>query len=88
MFTPELACLDFQECRDLPANTLVAPLVVLREIRCALGPTRLNLIVGNQEAVLVSSDLYEAFHAWEQHQDNVADDGQDEQDDTDYSLLN
>lgn len=88
MFTPELACLDFQECRDLPANTLVAPLAVLREIRCALGLTRLNLLVGNQEAVLVSSDLYEAFHAWEQHQTEITPDEQDEQGDSDLSLLN
>jgi len=80
MFTPELACLDFQECRELPPSTLVAPLTVLREIRCALGPTQLNLLVGQQEAVLVSSDLFEAFHAWEQDQE--------ENDDTDFSLRN
>lgn len=82
MFTPELASLDFQECRELPASTLVAPLSVLREIRCALGPTRLNLLVGDQEAVLVSSDLFEAFNVWEQDQ------GEDLNDGPDNALLN
>jgi len=77
MFTPELACLDFQECRELPPNTLVASLSILREIRCALGPTTLNLLVGNQEAVLVSSDLYEAFNIWEQDQGEDPSDDQD-----------
>jgi len=85
MFTPELACLDFQECHELPPSTLLAPLSVLREIRCALGPTKLNLLVGQQEAVLVSSDLYEAFHAWEQMQDDIP---HDDQDDADSALLN
>ncbi|WP_437228520.1 hypothetical protein SH661x_000949 [Planctomicrobium sp. SH661] len=83
MFTPELACLDFQECRELPPSTLVAPLSVLREIRCALGATKLNLLVGQQEAVLVSSDLFEAFHAWEQTQDDI-----EPENGPDNSLLN
>jgi hypothetical protein len=68
MFTPELACLDFQECAELPKGTLVAPVSVLREIRCALGPTKLTLLLGTSEAVLVSSDLFEAFQQWEQAQ--------------------
>lgn len=72
MFTPELACLDFQECRELPPATLVAPLAILREIRCALGPNGFNLVVGVHEAVLVSSDLYNAFQAWEAAQDDEA----------------
>jgi hypothetical protein len=66
---PELACLDFQECTELPKGTLVAPVSVLREIRCALGPTKLTLLLGTSDAVLVSSDLYEAFQQWEQAQD-------------------
>ncbi|WP_437202798.1 hypothetical protein [Planctomicrobium sp. SH664] len=73
MFTPELACVDFQECSKLPPNTLVATVSILREIRCALGPTKLNLIIGDQEAVLVSSDLFAAFTAWEEQ--NVEDEG-------------
>lgn len=71
MFTPELACLDFQECRELPPSTLVAPMNVLREIRCALGNCSLNLLVGIQDVVLVSSDLFEAFHAWEEAQNDI-----------------
>ncbi len=62
------ACLDLQECRDLPQNTLVAALPLLRELRCALGPTTINMLVGRGDAVLVSSDLYEAFHVWEDDQ--------------------
>jgi hypothetical protein len=46
----------------------MAPLPLLRELRCALGPTTINLIVGSKEAVLVSSDLFEAFHVWEEDQ--------------------
>ena len=78
MFSPELACVDFQECAQLPPNTLVATLSILREIRCALGATKLNLLVGNQEAVLVSSDLYAAFAAWEQEQGVADDDASDD----------
>lgn len=78
MFTPELANVDFQECRELPPSTLVAPLALLREIRCALGPTKLNLLIGTKEAVLVSSDLFEAFNAWEQYQEEEPNDGQDD----------
>lgn len=74
MFTPELACLDFQECQDLPPGTIVAPLSVLREIRCALGRTELNLVVGDQEAVMVSADLYQAFHVWEEEQEDRTED--------------
>ncbi|WP_437188168.1 hypothetical protein SH668x_001598 [Planctomicrobium sp. SH668] len=82
MFSPELACLDFKECRELPPSTLVAPLSILREIRCALGPTKLNLLVGTGEAVQVSSDLYAAFHAWEDEQSD------EPESDSDHSMLN
>lgn len=86
MFTPELAALDFQECRDLPPGTLVGPFSVVREIRCVLGKTHLNLLVGDQEAVQVSPDLFAAFQAWEQSLETT-----DEDDDAasdDYSSLN
>ena len=78
MFTPELANVDFQECRELPPSTLVAPLSLLREIRCALGPTKLNLLIGTKEAVLVSSDLFEAFNAWEQDQEDDMGEGHED----------
>ncbi|SFJ11003.1 hypothetical protein [Planctomicrobium piriforme] len=68
MSLSDLACLDLQECSDLPKNTLVAPLPLLRELRCALGMTTINLMLGTQPEVLVSSDLYEAFHVWEEDQ--------------------
>ncbi len=74
MSLPDLACLDLQECRDLPQNTLMAPLPLLRELRCALGATTINMVIGKQQAVLVSSDLYEAFHVWEEDQSPEADD--------------
>lgn len=69
MFTPELACLDFQECSDLPPGTLVAPLTILREIRCAIGASKIKLLVGDSERVLVSTDLFQAFQDWEDAQD-------------------
>lgn len=84
MLTPELACLDLQECGELPPGTLVAPLSVLRDIRCALGPTSLNLWLGDREQVLVSSDLYEAFQAWEASQEGEAEENGGE----DQSWLN
>ncbi|WP_437192070.1 hypothetical protein [Planctomicrobium sp. SH527] len=65
MSLSDLACLDLQECRELPQNTLMAPLPLLRELRCALGATTIKMLVGHNSAVLVSSDLYEAFHVWE-----------------------
>lgn len=68
MSLSDLACLDFQECRDLPRNTLMAPLPLLRELRCILGATTINMLLGSGQAVLVSSDLYEAFHVWEEDQ--------------------
>lgn len=74
MFTPDLACLDFQECKEFPPATLMASLPIIREIRCALGKTHLNLLVGVGDTVLVSTDLYNAFGAWEAAQDDVAQD--------------
>lgn len=84
MFSPELACLDFQECDSLPPSTLVASLTILREIRCAIGKSKIQLLVGETDAVLVSSDLFQAFQEWEAAQ---ADDDESEAGD-DPSLLN
>jgi len=74
MSLSDLACLDLQECRDLPKNTLMAPLPLLRELRCSLGATTINMLLGKEQAVLVSSDLYEAFHVWEEDQVETQDD--------------
>ena len=75
MFLPDLASLDLQECCNLPPATLVGPLSLIREVRCALGSkSDLNLIVGDSEAVQVSSDLFAAFQAWENAQEAEDDD--------------
>lgn len=74
MFTPDLACVDFRECGDLPANTLVAPLPVIREIRCLLGNIGIDLLVGSDDAVLVSPDVFAAFAAWDAENNDDDDD--------------
>ena len=73
MATPDLACLDFRECLELPANTLVAPLPVIREIRCLLGEIGIDLLVGSDDAVLVSPDVFAAFSAWDADQEGGED---------------
>lgn len=65
MFTPGLASLELRECSKLPPQTLVAPLQILREIRVALGKVGFNLQVGVEDAVFVSTDLFNAFNAWD-----------------------
>lgn len=65
MFNSGLSSLELRECSTLPARTLVAPLHVLREIRLALGRVGFNLQVGVEDAVFVSSDLFNAFNAWD-----------------------
>lgn len=74
MFTPDLVNLELRQCDDLPRNTLVAPLPVIREIRCLLGNVGIQLLVGTEEAVLASKDVFEAFSAWDAMQ---ADDNED-----------
>lgn len=82
MFTPDLVNLELRQCDDLPKNTLVAPLPVIREIRCLLGSIGINLIVGTEEAVLASKDVFDAFSAWEALQ------SEEDEDMEDNSLLN
>jgi hypothetical protein len=65
MLPHDLADLEFLEAAELPPQTLVAPLSIIREIRVFLGAAKINLIVGTQDAVLVSSDLYEAYNVWD-----------------------
>ncbi|MCA8999478.1 MAG: hypothetical protein KDA80_20960 [Planctomycetaceae bacterium] len=77
MFMSDLACLNFQECKELPPATLMASLPIIREIRCALRETPLNLVVGQEDAVFVSTDLFNAFNAWEATQDDLSTDGPD-----------
>jgi hypothetical protein len=61
----DLCDLELVEDRELPPRTLVAPLMVVREIRSALGAVAFNLIIGDTQAVHISSDLFEAFGAWD-----------------------
>lgn len=65
MMPNDLADLELLEAAHLPPQTLVAPLSIIREIRVFLGAAKINLVVGTQEAVLVSSDLYEAYNVWD-----------------------
>ncbi len=86
MFTPDLASVDFREARDLPKNTIVAPLAVIREIRIVLGKINIDMQVGVEDAVLVSSDVFAAFSEWDAAQADFED--EDEQGGPDTSLLN
>jgi hypothetical protein len=61
----DLCDLELVEDPSLPPRTLVAPLLVVREIRSALGPVAFNLVVGDKQAVHISSDLFEAFGEWD-----------------------
>lgn len=65
MDTPNFSCLELRESADLPARTLIAPISVIREIRMILGKLNLDLQIGLDETVLVSSDLFAAFTAWQ-----------------------
>lgn len=71
MPTPDTFGLELREDPSLPAKTLVAPISVIRDIRAALGEVSMNIQVGwDSPAVRVSSDLYEAFHAWSAMQED------------------
>lgn len=78
MFIPELASLELRQCDDLPRNTMVAPLSVIREVRCLLGKIGINLVVGVEETVLASTDLFEAFKAWDAMQEELEAESEDD----------
>lgn len=72
MPTPDSFGLEFREDTTLPARTLIAPIDVIREIRAALSELSMNIQVGwDSPAVVVSSDLFHAFHAWSAQQANT-----------------
>jgi hypothetical protein len=66
MLSHDAARVALLESPELPDRTLVAPLTVVREIRAALGSIDVDVRVGSSEAVFISSDLFEAFSAWDQ----------------------
>ncbi len=71
MPTPDSFGLELREDPSLPAKTLVAPISVIRDIRAALGELTMNIQVGwDSPAVMVSSDLFEAFNAWSSMQED------------------
>jgi hypothetical protein len=71
MLPASLGDLDLVESTDLPAKTLVAPLSIIREIRVLLGPLPINMLVGTQDAVLLSSDLFDAYNVWDDQRTDV-----------------
>ncbi|RLS42935.1 MAG: hypothetical protein DWH81_03495 [Planctomycetota bacterium] len=72
MSTPDSFGLELREDPSLPAKTLVAPIGVIRDIRAALGELAMNIQIGwDSPAVMVSSDLYEAFNAWSSMQEDT-----------------
>jgi hypothetical protein len=71
MLPHDLGELEFQESADLPSQTLVAPLAIIREIRVFLGTSKINLIVGADDVVLVSTDLFEAYNVWDNQRTDV-----------------
>jgi len=71
MLPHDLADLELLEAAELPAQTLVAPLSIIREIRVFLGQAKVNLIVGTENAVFFSSDLFEAYSQWDSQRTDV-----------------
>jgi hypothetical protein len=70
MPTPDSFGLELQEDLSLPPNTLVAPIGVIREIRALLGNLKLNIEISwDSPAVRMSSDLFDAFNAWSETQE-------------------
>jgi hypothetical protein len=68
MISREAGRLELLESAELPSRTLVAPLQLVREIRATLGQLDIDIRIGTAEAVFASSDLFEAFQAWEEDQ--------------------
>ena len=66
MISREAGQLELLESAELPSRTLVAPLQLVREIRATLGPLDVDIRIGSADAVFASSDLFEAFQAWEE----------------------
>lgn len=83
MPTPDSFGLELQEDPSLPANTLVAPISVIREIRAVLGNLKLHIEISwDSPAVRMSSDLFDAFAAWSESQ------GEEEEEPVDEGLFN
>jgi hypothetical protein len=68
MISREAGRLELLESAELPSRTLVAPLQLVREIRSTLGPLNIDIQIGAEDAVFASSDLFEAFQAWDDEQ--------------------
>ncbi|MGD9857263.1 MAG: hypothetical protein AB7U20_20160 [Planctomycetaceae bacterium] len=64
MLPTSYADIELLESEELPVRTLVAPPILARELRLALDALDLTIQIGTREAVLISSDLYEAFQQW------------------------
>ncbi len=58
------ADIELLESEDLPVRTLVAPPILARELRLVLAELDLTIETGTRDAVIISSDLYEAFQNW------------------------
>ena len=58
------ADIELLESEELPVRTLVAPLILARELRLVLAELDLNIEIGTRDAVIISSDLYQAFQQW------------------------
>ncbi len=65
MLPTSYADIELLESEELPQRTLVAPPVLARELRLALAALDLTIETGTRDAVLISSDLYEAFQQWD-----------------------
>ncbi len=68
MLVPDLFRVELVEDAELQANTMIAPLSVIRDIRTAVPNLAINLMVGFDDRIHVSPDLYEAFNVWSSHQ--------------------
>jgi hypothetical protein len=77
MLPTNYADIELVESADLPQRTLVAPPLLARELRLVLADAQLTIRMGALDAVLISSDLYEAFQVWSSAQETEGDDEPD-----------
>lgn len=71
MLPSNLADLELVESPDLPPQTMMAPLSIIREIRLAVGESKIHLMVGVDDVVHISSDLFEAYNSWDEQRTDV-----------------
>jgi hypothetical protein len=56
----------------LPRSTMRAPLSLIREIQCTIGPCGIRLEISEDEYIHFSTDLFAIFSQWQDRDDRNA----------------